>query len=125
MHVDICLSRSSLKLCLDSATTVLQYLRLGVTPGSGKLDLILRQHQFSTRSANSSAISGAPLRRHCRVHLHAPTQSKVEGDPDLARKLQEEGERGLRIFGYEPERSLRASRAVSYTHLTLPTTPYV
>lgn len=39
----------------------------------------------------------------------APTQSKVEGDPDLARKLHSEGERGLRIFGYEPERSLRVS----------------
>ncbi|CAM9821095.1 unnamed protein product [Laminaria digitata] len=36
-------------------------------------------------------------------------KTKVEGDPDLAGNLQKEGERGLRIFGYEPERSLRAS----------------
>lgn len=37
------------------------------------------------------------------------SQGKVEGKPELSRLLHEEGEAGLRTFGYEPERSLRAS----------------
>lgn len=36
-------------------------------------------------------------------------QGKVEGKPELAARLHEEGSRGLKLFGYEPGRSLRMS----------------
>eukprot|EP00903_Cladosiphon_okamuranus_P010033 g9515.t1 len=36
-------------------------------------------------------------------------KGKVDGKPQLSQLLHYEGERGLRLFGYEPERPLRAS----------------
>lgn len=46
----------------------------------------------------------------CLVLLWLPmSQSKVDGKPVLSKSLHTEGERGLRLFGYEPERSVRAS----------------
>lgn len=36
-------------------------------------------------------------------------KGKVEGKPELSARLHEEGSRGLKVFGYEPERSLRVS----------------
>lgn len=113
VHVDICASRCNLSL-RHRQRFVLVPRTQPSKPRVGPT--ITRPHPYSTSFLNALRYFFRHLRpppppflRHHR-HPHAPTQSKVEGDPDLARNLQKEGERGLRIFGYEPERSLRASR---------------
>ncbi len=50
----------------------------------------------------------------------------MEGNPGLSKLLHEEGGRGLSLFGYEPERSLRASDGFQCTaerELTCPKPP--
>lgn len=50
-------------------------------------------------------------------------QNKVEGKPELSKQLHDEGERGLRTFGYEPERSLRESSGFQCAAERDPTCP--
>ncbi|CBN77427.1 conserved unknown protein [Ectocarpus siliculosus] len=50
-------------------------------------------------------------------------KNKVEAKPELSKQLHDEGERGLRTFGYEPERSLRASSGFQCAAERDPTCP--
>ena len=60
------------------------------------------------------------------VHLHVHTQySLLDGQASVARLVDKAMQNGMKGIAVTDHGNMFGIKAVSYTHLTLPTTPYV
>lgn len=73
------------------------HLELNAPPGAS----LVRKEPHTPRQSSTGCA--------CYAVAIVNTQGKVEGNHILSKSLHEEGKRGLNVFGYEPERALRAS----------------